>query len=125
MHAATNELRDELVPINRRYPLERLLQSCREYVTVTGRRITFEWALIDSVNDGLDQARALADHIEDLLCHVNLIPLNPTSEYTQSASREDTIIAFQGYLQSRGISCTTRLRRGIEIQAGCGQLAVD
>jgi 23S rRNA (adenine2503-C2)-methyltransferase len=125
LHAATNELRDELVPINHRYPIEMLLHSCREYVSQTGRRITFEWALIEGVNDDLEQAEVLADHIDDMLCHVNLIPLNPTRGYLQSSSSRDVVSAFKGYLHSRGISCTTRLRRGIEIQAGCGQLAGD
>lgn len=123
LHAATNELRDKLVPINRKYPLEKLLESCREYVSHTNRRITFEWAMIKGVNDDLTQAKVLADQIDRLLCHVNLIPLNPTRGYSKSATAGDVVTAFQDYLQSRGISSTTRLRRGIEIQAGCGQLA--
>lgn len=125
LHAATNILRDELVPVNHRYPIERLLESCREYVSQTGRRITFEWAMIEGVNDDLGQAEALADQVEDLLCHVNLIPLNPTQGYPQPPSSREAVSAFQGYLQSRGIPCTIRLRRGIEIQAGCGQLATE
>jgi 23S rRNA (adenine2503-C2)-methyltransferase len=125
LHAATNELRDELVPINRRYPIEELIESCKQYVSQTGRRITFEWALIAGVNDDLGQAEVLADFIEDMLCHVNLIPLNPTNGYPRSSSSNDAVTSFQVYLRSRGISCTTRLRRGIEIQAGCGQLAVE
>lgn len=123
LHAATNDLRDELVPINRQYPLEKLIEVCREYVSHTGRRITFEWAMIEGVNDTLTQAQALADRIEDLLCHVNLIPLNPTRGYLESASSMSNVTSFQNYLHSRRISCTTRLRRGIEIDAGCGQLA--
>lgn len=125
LHAATNQLRDKLIPINRRYPLENLLESCRQYVAQTRRRITFEWAMIRGVNDGLSQAKALADLIDDFLCHVNLIPLNPTREYAETASRDSAVASFQTYLRSRGISCTTRLRRGIEIQAGCGQLAAQ
>jgi 23S rRNA (adenine2503-C2)-methyltransferase len=99
LHAATNELRDKLVPINRKYPIEKLLESCREYVSHTSRRITFEWAMIKGVNDDLAQAKVLADQLDRLLCHVNLIPLNPTRGYSESATA------------------------GIEIQAGCGQLA--
>lgn len=125
LHAATDQLRDKLIPINRRYPLERLIESCRQYVAHTRRRITFEWAMINGVNDDLSQAEALAGLVEDLLCHINLIPLNPTGEYAESASGDEVVRAFQAYLRSRGISCTTRLRRGIEIQAGCGQLAAS
>jgi 23S rRNA (adenine2503-C2)-methyltransferase len=123
LHAATDKVRDRLVPINRKYPLEMLLDSCRNYVSHTRRRITFEWAMIEGINDDLAQAKALADRVDRLLCHVNLIPLNPTRGYSASATENDIVTAFQDYLKSRGISCTTRLRRGIEIQAGCGQLA--
>lgn len=123
LHAATDEVRDRLVPINRKYPLEVLLDSCRRYVSHTRRRITFEWAMIEGINDDLAQAEALADQVDRLLCHVNLIPLNPTRGYSPSATSSDIVTEFQDYLKSRGISCTTRLRRGIEIQAGCGQLA--
>ena len=123
LHAATNDLRDELVPINRQYPLEKLIEVCQEYVSHTGRRITFEWAMIEGVNDDLAQAHSLADRIENFLCHVNLIPLNPTQGFLESASSMSKVTSFQNYLHSRGISCTTRTRRGIEIDAGCGQLA--
>jgi 23S rRNA (adenine2503-C2)-methyltransferase len=125
LHAATNELRDQLVPVNRRYPVEKLMQACREYVAQTNRRITFEWALIEGINDSLEQAQALADLVNPFLCHVNLIPLNPTKDFSKSASPVKAVSAFQDYLHSRGISCTTRMPRGIEIQAGCGQLAAE
>ncbi len=82
LHAATDELRSSLLPINRRYPLEPLFDACRRYVQATHRRITFEWALIEGVNDGQDQALALAGLAQGLLCHVNLIPFNPTRGYT-------------------------------------------
>ena len=81
LHGATNELRSELVPINQRYPIDELIPSCQKYVQQTGRRITFEWALIHEVNDGLDQAQALVDLIQGLNCHINLIPLNPIQGY--------------------------------------------
>lgn len=123
LHAATNELRDQLIPINRKYPFEDLLQACSDYVSQSGRRITFEWALIDGVNDGLDQARILSRHLKGWICHVNLIPLNPTDGYDSSAGTQESAIAFRDLLQSQGISATIRLRRGIDIQAGCGQLA--
>ncbi len=122
LHAATDDLRDTLVPVNRRYPLDRLLAACRDYVAHTHRRISFEWALIAGVNDGLDQAQALADRIAGLLCHVNLIPLNPTADYSGVPSSPERVAAFRAELERRGIPNTVRVRRGIDIQAGCGQL---
>ncbi len=78
LHAAEDELRSSLLPINKKYPLSELLDACRDYVDQTRRRITFEWALIQDVNDSPDQARILASRVKGLLCHVNVIPLNPT-----------------------------------------------
>jgi 23S rRNA (adenine2503-C2)-methyltransferase len=125
LHAATNELRNELIPINRRYPLEKLLPVCREYVQRTGRRITFEWALIHEVNDGLDQAQALVELVHGLNCHVNLIPLNPTQGYAVRASSQARVENFHNFIDKHNIPCTVRTRRGIDISAGCGQLATE
>jgi 23S rRNA (adenine2503-C2)-methyltransferase len=122
LHAATDSLRDTLVPINRRYPLEQLFAVCREYVTRTRRRISFEWALIAGVNDSVDQAHTLAERIRGMLCHVNLIPLNPTVGFPGRASAPANVVAFRAELESHGIPTTLRVRRGIDIQAGCGQL---
>lgn len=125
LHAATDRLRDELLPINRRYPLDALIPSCRAYVERTHRRITFEWALIEDVNDGLGQAHALANLLQGMICHVNLIPLNPTHGYKGTGSPSERARAFCQTLQEAGISCTVRARRGIDIEAGCGQLATE
>lgn len=125
LHAATDELRDRLVPINRRYPIGPLLEACRDYVRVTRRRLTLEWALIQQVNDGLDQARALAELVRGMLCHVNLIPLNPTRGFPGSGSDLGRAEKFAAVLRSNRIACTVRQRRGIEIAAGCGQLATE
>jgi 23S rRNA (adenine2503-C2)-methyltransferase len=122
LHAPTDELRDELVPINRRYPLDVLMGVCRDYVEVTRRRISFEYALMDGVNDSDEQARQLAALIGDKLTHVNLIPLNPTQDSPYGGSPPARVRAFQAVLESRGIPTTVRMRRGIDIQAGCGQL---
>ncbi len=122
LHAATDELRDQIVPINRRYPLDPLMAACRDYVTRTGRRITFEWAMIHGLNDTETQALALVERVRGLLCHVNLIPLNPTEEYEGRPSSPERIAAFQAILERHGIPSTVRTRRGIDIQAGCGQL---
>lgn len=125
LHAATDELRDQLVPINKRYPLSVLFPACRAYVKETGRRITFEWALIEGVNDDQEQARLLAEQVQDMTCHVNLIPLNPTQGYEGSAASEARARAFRRTLISHRVPCTFRVRRGIDIQAGCGQLAAE
>ncbi|HEY74883.1 MAG TPA: 23S rRNA (adenine(2503)-C(2))-methyltransferase RlmN [Thermoflexia bacterium] len=122
LHAATDDLRDRLVPINRKYPLDDLFAACHRYVERTGRRISFEWALIAGVNDTTVQAEALAARLGGLLAHVNLIPLNPTPGYEGHPSPPEAIAAFTAVLDRRRIPYTVRLRRGIEIQAGCGQL---
>jgi 23S rRNA (adenine2503-C2)-methyltransferase len=123
LHAADDDLRNSILPINRRYPLHDLMDACRKYVDLTHRRITFEWALILDVNDTLDQANKLARLLNGLLCHVNVIPLNPTKGYKGKATTIDRARRFQSELERNGIPCTIRVRRGIEIQAGCGQLA--
>jgi 23S rRNA (adenine2503-C2)-methyltransferase len=125
LHAATDDLRSRLLPINRRYPLNVLLPACRAYVEKTGRRLSFEWALIEDVNDTPQQAEALGELLAGLTCHVNLIPLNPTDRYGGRGSPREKAAAFRDHLRSQGIACTVRVRRGIDIQAGCGQLATD
>jgi len=123
LHAAEDELRSSMLPINQRYPIKDLIEACREYVNATGRRITFEWALIQDVNDNTEEAHNLARLLQGLNCHVNLIPLNPTSGYSGARSTRQRVAAFRQALESHGISCTVRVRRGIDIHAGCGQLA--
>jgi 23S rRNA (adenine2503-C2)-methyltransferase len=125
LHAADNELRSSMLPINKKYPLEELFAVCREYVDRTKRRITFEWALIQGINDSREQALQLASRINGLLCHVNVIPLNPTQRYPGKPTSRERAQAFQSELLLHGIPCTIRLRRGIDIQAGCGQLAIE
>ena len=122
LHAATDELRARLVPINKRYSLDVLMSAVRQYIERTRRRVSFEWALIEGVNDTPEQARALAKLVKGMLCHVNLIPLNPTSGYSGAASTRERITAFRAILEAANIPNTLRLRRGIDIQAGCGQL---
>jgi len=125
LHAANDDLRSSLMPINQKYPLGDLIPACRNYVDATGRRITFEWALIQGVNDTPEQAGALASLLRGLLCHVNVIPLNPTQKYAGQGSTRQRAEAFRDRLDQAGIPCTIRLRRGIDIQAGCGQLATQ
>lgn len=129
LHAADDELRSSLMPVNRKYPIDELLDACHEYIEQTGRRISFEWALIQGVNDTSEQARLLAERLKILqrkgttLCHVNVIPLNTSPHYDQKASTHERAQAFLSELRRHGIPCSLRLRRGIDIQAGCGQLA--
>lgn len=130
LHAADDDLRNSMIPINKKYPLSILLDTCVEYVKTTGRRITFEWALIRGVNDTNEQAQKLAALLNPFLidgsalCHVNLIPLNPTEGYYGFPSIKNRVEKFQTILIDNQIPATIRTRRGIEIQAGCGQLAV-
>lgn len=125
LHAANDILRSSILPINRKYPIEPLIRACHEYVEQTGRRITFEWALIHNTNDTIEHARELARLLKGLLCHVNVIPLNPTQKYAGRATTHPRAVAFCAVLESAGIPCSIRIRRGIDIQAGCGQLAAE
>ena len=122
LHAPTDELRNQIVPINRRFPLGELMAAMRDYAAKTRRRVSIEYALIDDVNDRPDQAHAMANLLEGLLCHVNLIPLNPTPGSPWQPSPRERVDAFQAVLEAAGISTTVRMRRGIDIEAGCGQL---
>jgi 23S rRNA (adenine2503-C2)-methyltransferase len=122
LHAPNDELRGELVPVNKGYPVDELLAAVERYITKTKRRVTFEYALMRGINDSEELAHELGHRIQHLLCHVNVIPLNPIPDSQfQPTSDEDTE-RFVDILRSYGISATVRLRRGIEINAGCGQL---
>jgi 23S rRNA (adenine2503-C2)-methyltransferase len=123
LHAADDESRLSMLPINKKYKIDDVLEACRYYVRQTGRRITFEWALIHGVNDTPEVAKRLAMRLRGLLCHVNAIPLNPTAGYHGKATDRERAAAFKASLEQAGIPCTIRMRRGIDIQAGCGQLA--
>jgi 23S rRNA (adenine2503-C2)-methyltransferase len=122
LHAPDDALRDELVGINRVYPLAAILDACRYYQAETGRRITFEYVLIDGVNDAPSQAARLAERLAGIRSHVNLIPLNPTAGSPHRPSPYPAAVAFERTLRRAGIPTSLRMRRGIEIQAGCGQL---
>ena len=123
LHAADDENRGKIMPINKKHNISKLLEACRYYVDQTGRRVTFEWALISGVNDSEEVARNLAARLKGLMCHVNAIPLNPTDGYPGQASDRQRANNFKRVLEAAGIPCTIRMRRGIDIQAGCGQLA--
>ncbi len=123
LHAAEDDERLAIMPVNRRYRIHDVIEACRYYVEQTGRRVTFEWALINGVNDTPEVAKRLASRLRGLMCHVNAIPLNPTAGYEGHASDRQRAIIFKETLEQAGIPCTIRMRRGIDIQAGCGQLA--
>ena len=123
LHAADDQLRSKIVPVNSKYNISALMAACDEYLEMTNRRITIEWALIDGVNDSIKQAHKLTDLIRGKLFHVNLIQLNPVEHYSGKPSQDESARKFQKIIEAAGIPCTIRLRRGIDIQAGCGQLA--
>jgi 23S rRNA (adenine2503-C2)-methyltransferase len=123
LHAANDSLRDKLVPLNRRYPLGVLTEACRQYQAATGRRLSFEWALIDGVNDRNSDADELAEIASPLRAHVNLIPLNPTPGYPARGTPPARARAFADRLRRHGVNATTRQNRGTDIAAACGQLA--
>ncbi len=124
LHAATDEERSALLPVNKRWNLDELIGACHYYVEKSGRRLTFEWSLIQGKNDTPEQAHALGKLLKGLHCHVNLIPLNPTAGYSGGPSAEGRIKQFVAILSDYGIPATVRVRRGIDINAGCGQLKV-
>jgi 23S rRNA (adenine2503-C2)-methyltransferase len=123
LHAADDDERSSIMPVNKKHNISKLLEACRYYVDQTGRRITFEWALISGVNDSEEVARKLAARLKGLMCHVNAIPLNPTTGYAGRGTNRQSAAKFKETLEQTGIPCTIRMRRGIDIQAGCGQLA--
>lgn len=125
LHAANDTLRDELVPINKRYPLQVLADACAEYVTASGRRLSIEWAMINGVNDRGRDAAELAEFARPLGAHVNLIPLNPTPGYPVIGSSREHVRRFRDQLVALGVNATIRVTRGAEIDAACGQLAAS
>jgi 23S rRNA (adenine2503-C2)-methyltransferase len=125
LHAANDALRDELVPVNRRYPLTVLMAACADHLRAKGRRLSFEWALIDGTNDRQSDARELADLARSLPlpAHVNLIPLNPTPGYPTRGTPPEGVARFRRWLTHLGVNGTVRRNRGTDIDAACGQLA--
>jgi 23S rRNA (adenine2503-C2)-methyltransferase len=122
LHAANDEKRSRLAPLNRRYPLAELIGACKDYVAATNRRVSFEWACINDVNDSVQDARELADLVGGMLCHVNLIPLNATPGAEFQPPAPERIDAMVRTLEARGIPTTVRDTRGRSIDAACGQL---
>jgi 23S rRNA (adenine2503-C2)-methyltransferase len=122
LHAPNDELRNQLAPINQRYPLDELLAAVRRYIAKTKRRVTFEYALMAGINDSQPLALELAHKLQGLLCHVNVIPLNPVPDSPYQPTSDEETRRFVQTLNENNIPATVRTRRGIEINAGCGQL---
>ena len=122
LHAPNDEVRKSLMPIARTYALKDVLAACHYYFEKTGRRMTFEYSLVQGVNDNLDEARELAALIQDQHGHVNLIPVNPIKERSYVQSGRKAIEAFKGCLESKGINVTIRREMGRDIDGACGQL---
>jgi 23S rRNA (adenine2503-C2)-methyltransferase len=123
LHAVDDDERLAIMPVNKRYRIAEVIEVCKYYVQQTGRRVTFEWALINGVNDTPEVARKLAQLLKGLICHVNAIPLNPTAGYQGRATDRERAEKFKETLEQAGVPCTIRMRRGVDIAAGCGQLA--
>jgi 23S rRNA (adenine2503-C2)-methyltransferase len=123
LHAANDELRDSMVPINRRYPLAAVVEACEAWVASRNRRLSFEWALIDGVNDRPSDAGELASIARPLAAHVNLIPLNPTPGYLTRGTPPAGVRAFRDRMVAAGVNATIRRNLGTDIAAACGQLA--
>ncbi|HJB26065.1 MAG TPA: 23S rRNA (adenine(2503)-C(2))-methyltransferase RlmN [Firmicutes bacterium] len=125
LHAPNNERRDQIMPVNHRYPVEELIAACKDYTRITGRRISFEYALISGVTDTDECAYQLAKLLKGMLCHVNLIPVNEIRERDYKKSSKESIRRFAGILEKHRLTVTVRRKLGADIDAACGQLRKD
>lgn len=122
LHAPTDEVRSSIMPVNRKYNVEQLMSACKRYFEKTGRRISFEYAMIRGVNDTPEMAELLLQRLRGMAAHVNLIPLNNVEESPLKPSLPESVRAFQQYLESHGVPATVRRTLGSDIDASCGQL---
>lgn len=122
LHAPNDEIRNSMMPVNKRWKIDELIDACKKYQSVTTRRISFEYAMIDGVNDSEENARELAERIGGIMCHVNLIPVNNVKERSYKKSNAQSIKKFIGALEKKGITATVRRELGSDISASCGQL---
>jgi len=125
LHACNNELRDRLVPLNRRYPLEKLRLALEQYQRLTNRRVTFEYLLLQGVNDSAEDARSLVKLVKPLLVNINLIPYNEVEGLPFSKPSPERVIQFYNYLVEAGVNVTVREEKGADIEAACGQLRAE
>mgnify|MGYP003374069006 FL=1 len=122
LHATTDEKRSSMMPVNNRYNIKELMQACRDYIEITNKRISFEYALAKDNNDNLDDAKQLINLLKGMLCHVNLIPINKIENGKFTKSSNENIMKFRDYLNEHGIVATIRRELGSDIDAACGQL---
>ncbi|MBO5142355.1 MAG: 23S rRNA (adenine(2503)-C(2))-methyltransferase RlmN [Clostridia bacterium] len=122
LHSSRDEVRTSMMPINKVYTISQVIDACKYYIEKTNRRITFEYALVDGVNDSLDDALHLSKLLKGMLCHVNLIPINKIKDGIYEKSSVEKILAFRDYLNDKGIVATVRRELGSDISAACGQL---
>ncbi|MDA1257844.1 MAG: 23S rRNA (adenine(2503)-C(2))-methyltransferase RlmN [Chloroflexi bacterium] len=122
LHAPDDDSRSRTMPINKRYPIARLMHACRDYIELTNRRIFFEYVLLKHENDTPEHARKLAALLDGMMCHVNLIPVNPTENGPYERPEDKRTAVFREILRHAGIANTVRQEKGIDINAGCGQL---
>ncbi len=122
LHSSNNNKRSEMMPVNKMYPIEELITACKEYIKITNKRISFEYALAKDNNDNLGDAKELTKLLKGMLCHVNLIPINKIENGKYTKSTNDNIIKFRDYLNDNGIVATIRRELGSDIDAACGQL---
>ena len=122
LHATTDEKRSSMMPVNKRYNIAELMQACRDYIKITNKRISFEYALAKDNNDNLEDAKELVNLLKGMICHVNLIPINKIENGKFTKSSNENIIKFRDYLNEHGIVATIRRELGSDIDAACGQL---
>lgn len=122
LHAPNDKIRSKTMPVNNKYSIKDLLEACRYYISKTNRRISFEYAMIDGVNDSDECANELAKKLRGMICHVNLIPVNSVKENSYQKSKQQRLIAFCNILEKQGITATVRRTLGSDINASCGQL---
>ncbi len=122
IHAPDNETRSQTVPINNKYPIEDLMETCKKYIETTNRKIFFEYVLLNGQNDSVEHANKLGKLLKPLLCHLNLIPVNPTKNSDYGRSNSEKINKFRKIISDYGVPSTIRMEKGIDINAGCGQL---
>ena len=121
LHASNNEKRSSMMPVNNRYSVEELIKACKDYIAMTNKRISFEYALAKDNNDNMQDAKELANLLKGMLCHVNLIPINKIENGKFTKSSNENIIKFRDYLNDHGIVATIRRELGTDIEAACGQ----
>lgn len=125
LHAFSDEKRREIMPVANKYSIKEILESCKYYIDKTGRRITFEYSLVSGVNDGKEDAKSLGKLLKEMLCHINLIPVNEIKENTLKRPSKKTIEDFEEILKAQGLEVTVRREMGSDINAACGQLRRD